>query len=600
MFFVILHLKRQITMKRTVYIILFFILTSCSEHRDYRDALKHAQSVMEEYPDSSLAILDTLSRHSGNFDNHFGMQYLLTLTYAQAKTGIKFETDSITKLLVNHFDSDGTCTEKALAYYLNGCALSDMGQAPEALQAFYDAIDKADTTKTGCSYNVLKGIYGQMSLIFHQQNLPQDEIWALKHYIECVRRTTSEDDYLIAKGQMIRPYYLLGEKDTVLNIIKEEYQSLKQRGKNEEAVSSFGTAIHIYTERGQIREAQKMIDVFERESGLFDSNGNIAKGWEGYYFTKGFFELASNDINSAENNFRKAINYGYLSEGYRGLLNIYREKNVVDSVLLFSELYEAAQDSLHNKMQTDAIHQMSALYNYSRSQKEAEIERDNARKNRWWAISIAITAIIVIGGVFLFYRNSTNMRKKKIAELERDLNVAKSTRTEIFDELQHLKSHNYENVIAYKERQLVELTETIERIQAENELLKEGSAFIEKDNLEQFLNSDIANLFIKKATDKTEKVVPTEAEWKMLISQFSKDNPVTYKTFGSGKSLSKLEQRICILLVLDIPEYVISIMTKSSASTVSNLKARSNEKLFGKKDARPLKINLIHTLKAVW
>ena len=192
------------------------------------------------------------------------------------------------------------------------------------------------------------------------------------------------------------------------------------------------------------------------------------------------------------------------------------------------------------------------------------------------------------------------MRKKKIAELERDLNVAKSTRTEIFDELQHLKSHNYENVIAYKERQLVELTETIERIQAENELLKEGSAFIEKDNLEQFLNSNIANLFIKKATEMKEKVEPTEAEWKMLISQFSKDNPVTYKTFGSGKSLSKLEQRICILLVLDIPEYVISIMTKSSASTVSNLKARSNEKLFGKKDARPLKINLIHTLKAVW
>ena len=82
--------------------------------------------------------------------------------------------------------------------------------------------------------------------------------------------------------------------------------------------------------------------------------------------------MAVNRLDSAEYNFRKAIKYGYLSDGYKGLLSIYREKQNIDSVNYFSRQYEAAQDSLHNKMQTDAIHQMSALYNYSRSQKEAE------------------------------------------------------------------------------------------------------------------------------------------------------------------------------------------------------------------------------------
>lgn len=576
------------------------VLFSCSNQKAYRAALVHAEELMNEHPDSSLAILDTLGRHSEEFDNHFGMQYLLTLTYAQAKTGLKFESDSVTIILVDHFDGDGSCTEKSLAYYLYGCALSDIGQAPKALQAFYDAIDKADTTRKDCGYNVLKGIYGQMSLIFHQQNLPQDEIWALKHYIECVRRTSSEEDYIIAKGQMVRPYYIMGEKDSVLQIIDDKYQAFKKKGKNDKAVSSFGTAIHIYLERNQIQKAQKAIEIFERESGLFDSKGNIAKGREGYYFIKGKYELALNNIDFAENYFRKAILNGYRSEGYKGLLNVYRIKGEMDSVLHFSELYEAAQDSLHNKMQTDAIHQMSALYNYSRSQKEAETERDNARRNRWWAITISIISAMLFAGFFLYYRNNAKKKKEKIAALERDFNVAKSTRTEIYEELQQLKARNYEGVITSKESQLAELTETIEQLQAENELLKEGSMVREMDNLEQFLNSDIANLFIKKATEKTEKVQPTEAEWKMLISQFSKDNPATYKSFGSGKALSKLEQRICILLVLDIPEYIISIMTKSSASTISNLKARSNEKLFGKKDARPLKINLIHTLKAIW
>lgn len=595
--------NRQFKMKRLIYFILCMcVLVACNERREYKEALAHAQRVMEEHPDSSLSILDTLGRHASDFGSHFRMQHLLASTYAQAKTGLTFETDSVARLLVDHFDGSGSCVEKSLAYYLYGCALSDMGQAPEALQAFYDAIGKADTTRTDCGYNVyniLKGIYGQMSVIFHQQNLPQDEIWALKRYIEYVRKTSSEKDYIIAKMQMIRPYFLMNEMDTILKITHDTYHALMRLGDEQEASAVLVTSIYIYMERGQISEAKKAIDIFERGSGLFDEFGNISSGREGYYYIKGFFELASKNIDAAEYYFRKSIQYGYFSEGYKGLLRIYREKNVIDSVLHYSELYEAAQDTLHNKMQTDAIHQMAALYNYSRSQKEAEIARDNARRNGRLAIFITIAAIILLGGFFLYYRRNTKRRKQRLAALERDLNMAKVTRTEIFEELQQLKARNYEGIIVAKEARLAELTESIEQLQAENETLRKGSAVREKDHLEQFLNSDIAKLFVRKATEKTERVEPTEAEWKMLISQFSQDNPATYKAFGSGKPLSKLERRICILLVLDISENVISIMTESSTSTVSNLKARSNEKLFGKKEARSLKINLIHALKTI-
>ena len=117
--------------------------------------------------------------------------------------------------------------------------------------------------------------------------------------------------------------------------------------------------------------------------------------------------------------------------------------------------------------------------------------------------------------------------------------------------------------------------------------------------MEQFQNSPIANQFHRKATSKIKIEVPSEPEWKMLIAEFRKDNPATYNTFVSGKSLSSMELRICILLVLDIPERSISFMVNSSSSTVSNLKARANEKLFGQKDARRLKYNLLHTLNAV-
>jgi hypothetical protein len=106
-------------------------------------------------------------------------------------------------------------------------------------------------------------------------------------------------------------------------------------------------------------------------------------------------------------------------------------------------------------------------------------------------------------------------------------------------------------------------------------------------------------LFIKKAKGKFERPKPSDAEWSMLMSQFSKDIPVTFKSFVENKPLSQLEQRICVLLILDISEKTISIMTDSIASTVSNAKARANEKLFGKKVAHSLKTNLFHALKQV-
>ena len=583
---------------RIVYLVIVIgVLLGCGERREYREMLSRAEEMMNDHPDSALMILDSLGQHEKEFGRHFRMQYKLRFTLAQTKTGTLFKTDSLTKTLVEHFNSSGTKTEKAWAYYLHGCALTDIGKAPEALQAYYDAIEAADTTRTDCDYNALKVIYGQMFQIYHKQNLPHDEIWAMRHYIDCVRRTSSEEDYIIAKNQMTRPYYLLNKIDTVLIILNNTYRSLMRLGQEQRAASALMPSIYIYTERNQLDKAKQTIDIVEQKSGLFDDEGNIARGREGYYYIKGFYGLAVNDFKSAESNFRKAIKYGYYSEGYRGLLSIYREKHNIDSVVRFSQLYEAAQDSLHNQMRTDAVHQASELYNYNKSQKELEKERENAREARTSAAFIILFALILIGGTIGYYLWSQKKRKAKIDKYKSELNKAITTRNELRAELKQLKDKDYEGIIALKERKVAELTDTIGRLQAGNEAYKDNPIQNETDNLEKFLDSATVKVFINKATNKEENIKPTDRQWKMLFSQFSKDVPVMFRSFSQGKPLSQLEQKICILLILDIPENVISLMADTSTSTVSNLKARANEKLFGKKEALPLKNNLIHALK---
>ena len=157
-----------------------------------------------------------------------------------------------------------------------------------------------------------------------------------------------------------------------------------------------------------------------------------------------------------------------------------------------------------------------------------------------------------------------------------------------------LKGKDLEGMIAEKEKQEAELTQIIDRLQAENDKFKHNHK--ETDHLDAFLESKIAQLFIKKANGKAERPVPSEAEWRLLVSQFSKDMPAIYKSFGREEALSPMEQNVCILILLKIPISTIILMVNSTPQTVSKAKSRANMKLFHTKGANSLENNLFSSL----
>ena len=574
-----------------VFIFVLFAFFSCTEKRDYRDALSRARAVMYHDADSALAILDSLGDHQSEFSTHFKKQYQLQLAAAEMKAGAIFTTDSLTKELVDYFDASGDDEEVALAYYMYGCSLIDLGQSPEGIQAYYTALSKVDTTKADCNFELLKNIYGQMSLVFHNQNLPQDEIWALNNYVKNVKKTSTERDFILAKYELVSPYILLNDIDSVFYVSLGVYEDLKRIGDNQGAARVLCPTIYYYMERGEMDKATWAKEIFEKESGWYDEKGNIASGRESYYYVKGFYDLSVNRLDSAEKLFRKAVRYGYLSEGYRGLLNVYRKRHDVDSVFHFSLLYEAAQDTLHNQLRTNSIHQMSALYNYNRSQKEAEQERETSRKLKMRSTFIGVISFLVVVLLLWLYVRYKNKKKHEILKLSKKLESAISARSEISAELQMLKSKNYEGVIAAKEAKEAELTEIIKRLQLENDQTEHTDA------TETFVNSPIAQLFIKKSNLKTEKPNPSDGEWSLLIRQFSKSFPDLYKSFSEGTPLSQLQQQVCVLIILGMSDSSIRIMLGNSKSVLSDAKSDANERLFGQKGARTLKSNLFNALK---
>ena len=585
-------------MKQRLHLIILCAVLAfgaCSERREYREALARAEAEMVDHPDSALMILDSLGQHEQEFGRHFRMQYLLQRTNAQNKTDVKFTSDSLAKELANHFDSHGTTNERVLAHYLLGRAYSDMGEAPRAISSFQDAVAAADTTVKDFDFNTFGNVYSQMASLFHRQLLLTNEIDARKKASHFAYRANQIQWAIYDQVMSSGAYILMNKKDSAEIVLKSALEQYRKHGFTQQALRFSRSLIHLYTESPQrLAEAKALMDQFEAESDLFDEHHELPPSQRQYYNYKGKFFEGIHQLDSAEYYYRKVSYHGmpFVAQDpmFKGLLSVFAKRHQADSIAKYALLYGMANDSSIALKDRDIVAQMAANYNYSRYQLKAVENEKKFYQTLMLLIGLFVCFILIIIAILGMYRKNKR-EKRKISLLEESLNNVKRQRSAVQEELRMLKEKDYEGMIAEKEKQEAELAKTIEQLQAENDRMKH-----QEDHLENFLESAIAQLFVKKANGKAERPIPSEAEWELLISQFSKDIPVTFKSFSEGKPLSPLEQRICVLLILGIPEKTISLMTDSVPSTVSNSKTRANEKLYGKKDASSLRNNLIHAL----
>ena len=77
--------------------------------------------------------------------------------------------DSLALDLAEWFDDHGTPNEQMRAYYILGRTYADLGEAPQAIEAYNDAADRADTTDADCDYKTLARVYAQKAEVFYYQ-----------------------------------------------------------------------------------------------------------------------------------------------------------------------------------------------------------------------------------------------------------------------------------------------------------------------------------------------------------------------------------------------------------------------------------------------
>ena len=374
--------------------------------------------------------------------------------------------------------------------------------------------------------------------------------------------------------QESQAYRNLNRPDSLLYICEHVSQLYRKYGYTNYAARAIFHTLRTFVLRKEFDKVRKNIQIYESESGYFDSHGNIQKGREIYYKIKGLYYLHTNVLDSAEYYFRKELrdgkDFGNQNSAANGLALLYNKIHKPDSAAKYAIYAYTMLDSVYAQRTPKEVERIQALYDYTRHQKIAHQEQKKANQ-RTIIIWICVGIIIVICLLtFIIIRELT--RKKKTAEqkymqsqsvieqAQRDI-VKLKTNAEINKEL-----------ISEKE-QIIREQETIMKSLLRHDSNSQSLAD------RKLIDTDIYKRFEQLSTKGQQ---PTQEEWEQIEQQIFFCYP-GFKDLLSkhGSAINDKEYKTCLLIRIGIKPTNISSMLGVASSCITELRTKMLQKLFG-------------------
>ena len=176
---------RHITLL-TLWLAILVVIGACSHTpQTALDAMDRAESLMEQHPDSALAILETVNPKSLRSKADKARRSLLT-TMAVDKNYIDTTDFRILQPALDYYLSHGTPDQRLKTRYYEGRIRMNQGDDNKALEAFLRA---SEDSAACCDSLALARLYMNQGIIFYRQN-------SIKSYLTTTQK--AEQFYLCA------------------------------------------------------------------------------------------------------------------------------------------------------------------------------------------------------------------------------------------------------------------------------------------------------------------------------------------------------------------------------------------------------------------
>lgn len=503
------------------------------------------------------------------------LQQLETLEMMNRADSV-MKNDSLAESLVEYFDNNGTPNERMRARYILGRTYFDLGELPRALETYLDAANCADTTSADCDFKTLSRIHAQSANIFNLQIQPRSQLRELRMAEYYAMKGNDSLMAIECYSQQAVAYLFMHEYDSVISIAETASLKYQDIGSPNRSATALGFAISSLLQKGDIISAKSFIDTYESKSGLFDENGDIVQGREVYYYTKGKYFLSVNKVDSAEFLFRKELRDGKdlnnQIAGFKGLLDVYIQKNISDSIAKFANLAYELNDSAYSLSEMQNIQKLQMSYNYDYNKHIAErksFEADVANSRLVILIAIVVIILLVMFIFFLSYRKKNALILQQYNHDLNNLELAQTELTALREEKEISKSivANKTEQILYLQSRVIEFQEKIEnsqRIELENRL-KESSI--------------VKHLF-DIVTANPPSIISV-SDVKRLKTLINENIPEFYSSLNNETyALTELEYLVCMLIRVHFSPSEICKLTGISDGYASNIRKRLLKKVF--------------------
>ena len=525
-------------LKRLLHIIFVLLLLCACGNRDAQRMLDRAEAVMSDNPSEAIAVLDSIG--DDGLSRSQRMRHLLLLTNAQNKCDTVFRSDSIQRLLVDYYESHGSANDRMLAHYLLGRAYYDMGEVPAALESFQDAASCADTLSSDCDYRLLSRIHGQTARLFLEQEAPNNALAEINKVDKYARLSGDTLMWLVNITQKASAYQELDKPDSVFQINNTLSDIYARLGYTNYAASTLFSSLPFLLEQKDYPKASLILDKYEKESGLFDSLGNIADGLEIYYYYKGIFLQKTGKLKEAEDMFRKELSsakdWRNKSAALRGLSMVLGQTGNTDSLKLYADKSFQARDSLYRTNLTKDIIRTQAIYDYTHFRLQAEKERHHALASLYVAIILGVILCILLLIIYIVAIRFRHHRE----------------RTQIVEQQLHGRLSELEQQLTIKEIKEVE---------------------------KEISDSPLVNSFHIIA--QSPKKNPSLEEWRQLRSLLRDRLPAFWNKLQESEPPLRIEEiDVCLLIRLQFPVKEIANLTGMSIQAISNVRRRLLQRVF--------------------
>ena len=554
------------TMRKIVHYIILFVaacmlLAACGRRAtDAERLLARIDSLADVNPDSADVLLKpTAALALKGRENEEVCKLLRIKTDDKLYRPVTHYRDTILQL-IDYFEHHPKVlpsllgsTGPALPYLYAGRIFADLGDAPQALDYYQQALDvqpdiPSSIGKSSEELSLAKQrglLHSLIGTIFVYQNLHYEAITSMQEANRSALQSKDTLDIIFNYRDIAGQYKFLENNDSSLSYY-EKALYLAQESHNSNMCNDISLQIaDLYNKMKDYSKAHHFV-----QASLCDiDSANISAT----YCIAADIYLNLGQKDSAYVFLQNLLKYGNVfgkQYAYRELSNIAIQRNDLLASKTYFRQYKLLDDSIRSRDNAETVARMHAAYNYQKHVKEAQRLKE-ANTLRGWLICLGILVLLVLLFLLLWVRAQARERKLRLQELHRiheELQAKYALLTE-----DKANDHSYASRLAQLEK---------EKIWVNTRRIQESDVF------KKLLQDSTCAVSNQEIWDEVERVV-NEA----------------YPGFSDRLRLllpriSAKEKQVSLLLKAQLTHQLIAEIICETQNGESNIRRRLSKKLF--------------------